>query len=500
MTQSPVEDRTYGQFQKPQSPGLFGQGLLATMIGVCGLLMSVLTLMFTQEFLVAGVLVAVTIVVLLPLVIRRDDQPLAKRWAAALGGRQAARSRRNVYRSGPLGVVPGGHFRLPGLLAATDCYEFRGAGRTFAVLHHARAHAWTVVIQCYPQGGDLVDDVVLDRRVADHGRFLASFAADPYLLGIQQVVEVVRDPGGKLRHAITRLISPDAPEGARRVMEHHARNLPTEHVAVTERTAITWRAPKSIADKPRAERPEAMALWVANKLGPICNGLFQAGGGVARPMAEVEIAEELRLAFDPAAADDIDQQRIDQTRTSAWADCGPTTMVEQAGNLVHDSGESVSWSMAEAPRGEIDRNALGPLLVLEPGVVRKRVALTFRPEPADKGSARIRRSVRATRFRSSQDHIGDAGDSLDMDAHRASQKELRRGAALVPFTIHVTATVTDPAATEGLVEAIEAAGRSAQIKLRRCWWHQQVGFTAALGVGVIPAHLARMPQIVRESL
>lgn len=500
MTQTQPEDRLYGQFQKPQSPGLFGQGLVATLAGVGGVALSVLVLVFTQQYLVSAVIVGLTIMVLVPLVLRRDNQPLIKHWMAAGGWRYAAWRRRNTYRSGPLGVVPGGQHRLPGLLAATDCYEFHGAGRRFALLHHTRAFAWTVVIQCYPQGADLVDDAVLDRRVADHGRFLASFANDPYMLGIQQVVEVVRDPGGKLRHAITRLISPDAPEGARRVMEHHAHNLPAEHVAVTERTAITWRPPKSVLDKPRAERPEAMALWVANKLGPICAGLLQAGGGAARPMTEVEISEELRLAYDPAAADEIDQQRIDQVRTSTWADCGPSTMVDQPGSLVHDSGVSVSWSMAEAPRGEIDRNALIPLLVLEPGVVRKRVALTFRPEPSHKGAARVRRSVKATSFRSSQDYVGDAGDSLDMDAHRASQRELRRGAALVPFTIHVTATVTDPDATEGLVESIEAAGQAAQIRMRRCWWHQQVGFSAALGVGVIPSHLARLPQIVRESL
>lgn len=503
MTTSTVNERTYGNFQAPPRAGLWGQGLVATMLGVVGIGISVLVLVLTSTFLVPLILLGLTAAITLPFVIRVNGDPAAVRLLAAITGSRAAAKKLNTYLSGPLGVVPGGTHRLPGLLTATDAFEFSAGGRRFALLWHTRAHHWTVVIACYPEGQDLVDDDVLDRRVARHGSFLARFATDRDVVGIQQLVELVPDPGGRARDAIVKQIVPSAPEAAQAAMWAAAAKQGTGQTRVGSRTSVTWRTPETIKARPREERPELMATWVAAKLNSICTDLQAAGAGVARPMELLELAEELHLAYDPAAARDIDEQRISHHRTTEWEDAGPAAMIERPGDLLHDSGRSVSWSMVKAPSSDVDRNALLPLLAAEPGVLRKRLCITWRPEPADKAQARVKRSIRASIFKASADKLGDAGDDLDMSAHRSTQRELRKGAALLNFSMHLTITMSaevDESAVSSTVEAMEASGRQADVALRRCWRHQQVGFTAALGVGVIPAELSVMPRVIRENL
>jgi hypothetical protein len=501
----PVE-RTYGDYQPPPRAGLFGISLAGTLVGAVGVMLTLLGMLVIRSLIFTAAALLLTVVVMVPLVVRVKGEALLTRAAAALVTRCGVRRRENVYAAGPLGVIPGGTHRLPGLLTSTDAYEFQAGGRRFALLWHRQADHWSIVIGCHPAGRDLVEEIVLERRVSAHGAFLKSFAPDRDLAGIQQTIELVPDPGGRVRDAIMRQISADAPAAAAEAMNIMARSMSEAgQTWVTSKTAITWRTPTSITRRKKAEQPELMANWVAARLNPICAALFDAGAGVARPMHVVDLAEDMRLAYDPAAAHDIDEQRLAgvEHRTSRWEDCGPARMVERNDDLLHDSGRSVSWSMASAPSGEVDREALVPLLTVEPEVARKRVCLTFRPEPPDKARGRVKRSIRATSFKSSQDRIGDDAYGVDMDVHRSTQRELRRGAALINFTAHVTVTTSgevDQDTLRGIVESVESTGRAADLPLRRCWRHQQVGFSAALGVGVLPGQLSQLPRMVREAL
>jgi hypothetical protein len=83
---------------------------------------------------------------------------------------------------------------------------------------------------------------------------------------------------------------------------------------------------------------------------------------------------------------------------------------------------------------------------------------------------------------------------------RQAQRELARGAGLVSFSMHVTATAARAGDLAQVTANVEQAAGGAEIGLRRCYGHQAAAFTAALGVGVIPALHLRIPVAIRRNL
>ena len=68
--------------------------------------------------------------------------------------RKARRRGEHVYASGAFSRIPGGRYRLPGVLAETECYEAVDAqNRRFGMIHMPSKHCYTVVLEAHPQGG-----------------------------------------------------------------------------------------------------------------------------------------------------------------------------------------------------------------------------------------------------------------------------------------------------------------------------------------------------------
>ena len=64
----------------------------------------------------------------------------------------------------------------------------------------------------------------------------------------------------------------------------------------------------------------------------------------------------------------------------------------------------------------------------------------------------------------------------------------------------VTATVPDP---DGLAVArtlVEQLGARSRLQLRPCYGSQSAAFTAALGLGVLPTDVTRIPDTLRDAL
>ena len=64
----------------------------------------------------------------------------------------------------------------------------------------------------------------------------------------------------------------------------------------------------------------------------------------------------------------------------------------------------------------------------------------------------------------------------------------------------VTATVTDP---DGLAMArtlVEQLGARSRLQVRPCYGSQSAAFTAALGFGVLPTDVTRIPDTLRDAL
>jgi hypothetical protein len=495
------EEPTYGSWQKPRSPGFYGQGLLGSCLLLVGVVVSVLTGMVAGFGWAAAVMLAV-LLVLVPLTVKVGGRSAGQYVLARATWRAGAWRRRTVYRSGALSVVPEGRHRLPGLLSQTSAHGFvDGHDREFALLEHPGTGLWTIVIHCQPEGVDLVDGPVLDQRVAGWAGFLSAVGRLEGVEAVQQVVELVPDPGSRLDAEVDRITDPDAPAECSAELAERARRLPRGQRLLTSRTSISWATPRSVARRARAERPQAMAEFVAGFLPGILASLAGSGAGAVTPMAAGELADELAMAYDPASATDIELARVaGQPPVNTWADCGPVGVVEGWDKLVHDSGTSVTWAMSRPPLGVVWRSSLAPLFAADREITRKRVCLTYRPLPADQARTRVRRDMRSALFKIGQAGVSDVADQLDVAAQRSAEEALAKGATLVSFCLHVTATVTPGADLEQAVANIESTGRGVDVRLRRCYGHQSAAFSAGLGVGVVLPKVVRVPQGIRDSL
>jgi hypothetical protein len=261
--------------------------------------------------------------------------------------------------------------------------------------------------------------------------------------------------------------------------------------------------------------PQEMAAQIGRRLPLLLHQLRSAGAGTGTAMTVGQVAETVRVAYDPAAARLLDRARAQhsaathpggrdaQDRPSLvdWRDAGPVAQVEAWDHLRHDSGASITWQMVEPPRGAVTSRVLEQLLEANDGLARKRVTLIYRPhDPASAArvaDADVRTAVGRANARAGE---GRATETLSLVAARQSAAEQAAGAGLVRFSLLVTATVEDPSQLGQAAELIDQLGPACQLRLRRCFFSQAAAFTAALGVGVVlPKHVA-VPDIVRDNL
>jgi hypothetical protein len=243
-----------------------------------------------------------------------------------------------------------------------------------------------------------------------------------------------------------------------------------------------------------------MTREISTRLPGLTAGLSMAGAGAARPMTSAEIAEAIRIAYDPASHQLLDAARSGgEPLTQSWDQIGPAAAQEAWDHYRHDSGISVTWGMSEAPRGEVLSPVLTDLLTPHRDITRKRVSLLYRPyDPA--GAARlVERDRKDARFRLGGANAA-ARDTVAVAAADQSAREEAKGAGLVRFAMLVTATVPQPEGLPTAAAAIDTLAPSARVRLRRMYGAQAAGFAAALPLGlVLPDHL-QIPTFVREAI
>lgn len=548
---SPGVPRTYGNWRRPSSPGLPRLGLL----GTAAALTSLVLVMLVQ--VTAGLLAATLSAVLAA----SSLAPLAWRNRAGRNGWQVAlakaswrlgrRRRQHLYTSSLTGATSFGSARLPGLLASSRLLSAVTAyGEPFALIHLPSTRHYAVMIRCDPEGSQLVDVETVDEWVACWGGWLARLGHEANLEACTVTVETAPDPGSRLAAEVDAMLSDDAPSLSRAVLTEAAACYPRGSAAVSAHVTLTFSARRtphaeaeSLLGRParvsapagathsrrtaggRAATlrgPHEMAAQIGRRLPLLLHQLRSAGAGIGVPMTVEQVAEAVRVAYDPAAGPLLERIRAARAHDTTgallpsvtWEDAGPVAQVEAWDHLRHDSGTSITWQMVDVPHGAVQSRVLEQLLEADPHLARKRVTLVYRPhDPAT--SARIADAdVRTAVGRASvrQGH-GRATESLALAAARQSAAEQAAGAGLVRFSMLVTATVLDASAahpraggsdpTSSLAQAAEIVdqlGPACQLRLRRCYFAQSAAFAAGLGVGVVlPRHVA-VPDLVRDNL
>ncbi|MEU9546908.1 SCO6880 family protein [Streptomyces mirabilis] len=490
--------RTYGNFRKPRTSGLRGLSLGATLLLFAGLIAVVLATLISVWAALA--LAMVLVAVLAPLALRdRHGRTLMQRGAVRLAWRRTTSSGGHLYRSGPMGRAGFGSCQLPGLAAESTLTEARdGYGRPFAVITIPATGHHTVVISCDADGAALVDEQQVDIWVAHWGQWLSALGAEPGLVAASVTVETAPDSGVRLQQEIMANAVEDSPDLARSMLREVLAAYPAGSAQIATRIALTY----SGAAREGAPRRSAedMALHIGTRLPGLTAGLSMTGAGTAVPMTATELAEAVRVAYDPTVASLVEESRASGGSGLTWDQAGPMAAQEAWDHYRHDGVFSVTWAMTEAPQGEVFSNVLTGLVQPNRDIARKRVTLLYRPHSRAEGARVVQQDYKNALFNAQQSQIGQARDDAELTAARRTTEEQAQGHGVIRFGLLITATVNSADALTTAAAAIDNLAPAARIAVRPVYGSQASAFAAALPLGlVLPLHTA-LPQTVRDSM
>lgn len=492
--------RTYGNWRKPASSGLFGLGAVGTGILFVGSIVVIL-IMQSVGFFEASLTALGIGVILLLLLLKDQHGRNALSRISSRGGHWFARATgSNVYRSGPVSHNPWGTNQLPGIAAPLRLSEHQDSyNRDFAMIYTPNSALYTVVIATEPDGAALVDQEQVDVWVSDYGFMLANLADEPGLEAASVTIETAPDSGARLRREVDNNLDPDAPQFARDMMRSVVENYPSGSSTVKAYVAFTFSALTRKGGKRR--KPDEMARDLASRLPGLTQMLEATGAGAAHPLTAQYLCEYLRVAYDPKAASLIDSAHAaGEVPEMDWLDVGPSAAEAQWGTYRHDSGLSVTWSMTGAPRGNVQSGVLAKLLAPHHNIARKRVTLLYRPVPAARAAGMVESDLTSAEFRMTASRKPKARDSLAVRAAAATAQEEASGAGLVNFGMLVTATVTDGEMLPDAAAAVDGLGAGARLRLRPVYGSQDSAFAAALPLGLVMSKHIKLPAEFRNNL
>lgn len=491
MTDTTLERPTYGNWIASRSPGLFGAGLLGTVVLFAGLLLGLLVLLAAgprPALVVGGLgLVAFTAV----------GTPVGS-WVARrfLYGRATSRGD-TLHRSGVFTRKANPGNRLPGMLAQSVLLTATDPFTEFVVIK-STGGLFTMVVRCSAEGPWMQDQDRVDGWVSNYSAFLATAGQETGLVAAKAITDTAPDPGGRLPAMVTALRSPNSPTLAQRVMAETVADLPAASSDNVTYLELTFRG-RSLN---RRGDQQAILSELARKATGLVAAAQAAGGGHVEMVKAPELVRLVRESYDPATSSALEAAELTgDPEPLEWADAGPVAARELWGELIHDSGRSITWEMFGAPRSKITENALTHLLVPHADFARKRVALLYRPHSPDESTKVAERDANTANFVAQQSKKRpSASAQLVQRAAEQSRQEVAAGAASVRFSLMVTATVRYDGDMAQAVSTLESRGRAVPIRLRRVYGAQAAGFAATLPVGFIPWEHTAVNANIREWL
>jgi len=491
--------RTYGNFRRPESPGIGSLGTIGTAVVFAGILG--LILLMTLRMLLPALIWTILVLILLALMMVKDTHGRSglQRFANRLGWRRTRRLGQHLYRSGPLGRTGWGTFQLPGLLAQTVLTEHRDSyNRAFAVLETPSVGHFSIVMACEPDGASLVDQHQIDSWVAAWGDWLASLGHELGVVAAAVTVETAPDTGARLRREVTGRIDPAAPELAKEMLSQVMTSYPVGSAQVRAWVSLTFNG-RTYSGKKR--KAEDVARDLAARLPGLTQTLSATGAGPARPVDAQSLCEIVRVAYDPAAASLIDDVHSSgHAPDLTWADVGPTAAEAGWDYYRHDGAYSRTWEMTSAPRGEVFSSVLTRLLAPHGDIDRKRVTIIYRPLDSAKAARTVEADKRNADFRVGSSNRPSARSLTSARAAATTAAEEAKGAGLVDFGMLITATVTDVERMPDARAAIDNLAATARLVTRPVHGSQDTAFAACLPLGLVLQSHMRIPVEIRDAM
>ena len=196
---------------------------------------------------------------------------------------------------------------------------------------------------------------------------------------------------------------------------------------MSARIAVTFKA----ATAERRRDPDEMAVEVGTRLPELYASLRDAGLD-ATPMDGWAVAETVRLAYDPAAQQDIDEARGTGAGAQVmWHDAGPAAHEERWASYVHDSGVSVTYAMESMVSSTVRDQVLRRLLEPHRDIARKRITLIYRPHSAGDSDTIVDNDCKNAIVGATRKGVVVAKADAELEATQRARKEEARGAGVV---------------------------------------------------------------------
>lgn len=484
------DERLYGNWLRPQHFTIRGVGWKGALFAVAAYFTGLVVL---QTHPRAGLLLLGACLGATGLSALRVGGATAKEFVLARARWRWATNRKTTTFS----AIGPDQWRLPGPLAGTRMIDVQAGGRSYGAIHDVKARRIAVTLDLASTAADLTDPIDHDVAVTRWERWLENLGRHAEIAQVTVTVETSPSPGTRLKEAIQQRISTLAPLDCQQLMTHLGDTSPAVAAGTHTRLTLTFdqRAwDTQIGRRARRDGVTAYLPLLDRAVTGLQAGLDGCGVTVLSRATPTELAATTRVAFDPAASGRIELALAATATVPAWQLGGPVSAIEYRDRYVHDSGTSVSFVWAQAPRQLVTSTVLDPLN--RPGQFRKRVTCTYLPTPAgeamDAATAQVRRRW-FTQMISRLPIIGRAStaqDERDADAAAQATYEVAAGAGWIAQTITATITVLDEADLPAAVAELEHAAGASQLRLRRLYELQAAGFAAGLPAGLSLPELA----------
>lgn len=479
-----MSSRTYGNWGKPRSAGLYGMTFETSAIVLGAIILALFTIMM-GGLSAAIPLLIIEFFVVAPLVIKIGDETGYEKAIILFKFLRAKFNGETTYRSGRFSRVPGGTYKLPGLLHRTDLYNVPTAGLgDFAMGHDKPRGFYTVWFNCFPSGAEAIEADSIDTMVDHWAAFLEDASNVTDLVYVTVTHETSPESGIRLATEAERITQHGTVDKAKAIIHEAAAILPQVSARMSSRVAVTFKA--TTAETRKNVRAEATEI--ARFLPGLMTRLQEAGVTVSL-MNPAEVCGFVHSAYVPDDENEVERALVTgEDHGFTWDNCGPTAAQESSADYLHDGYKSVTFEMTQAPRGLVTEQTLTPLFAIDPDLPRKRVTMAFRPHDSGDSATLADKEFRDNLFKSrSAGGIGSIADDMAAGAAQQTRIEVNSGSRLVRFGLMMTVThsADDPAELARQESVMEQRARQCGLKVRRCRSWQAAAFASALGAGIV---------------
>lgn len=487
----------YGGWETPPRRGILGLGLGGT-FALLGAGCVTIGLLGTN--LIAALITGLATAIGVLLATRRDryGKSVFDKVGEKMRFKFKKASKHNLYRSGPTGKpVFSGKNRLPGLLARSELTEFTDPlGHPFSLISYRGKPSQSVIVfEAIPDGIALVDQSEINLFVARFGDWLNLLNQDASIIAAQITIETAPDFGLKLALEINNNQAPNPPAFAEATMQEIKNIFPDGGSELKVFIALTF---NNIFDG-KAKSINNLGEEIGLKIPELKRTLESCGAAFVRPLANQELCEFTRAAYDPAAAPLIAAAKAaGEDSGLTWENAGPVSYAADWDWFIHDSGFSRTWQMANAPRSAITETTIAKLLSPNPKIIKKRVTLLYRTiSPAKAASLadadldKTKATAGSSNFRGT---ITARNEKSLANARERAAAEAA-GSGLVDFGMLVTATVTDEQLKSEIETIVRDLGAAAHLSLRPVYGAQAGGFAACLPLGIVSENLRTLSSL-----